>query len=109
MNKYEVVVTPEAEAGIIAAFNYIDQDSPANAEKWLRRLYRQIDALEQMPERCPLAPESEYLHEELRHLLFKSYRVIFRIEKTPKIVRVLYVRHGKRQTITYAGSQPTSG
>ena len=58
--RYEVVVTPEAETGIVAAFRYLRARSPLNAEKWLRALYQKIEMLEQMPERCGLAREKRF-------------------------------------------------
>ena len=99
MKRYEVIVTPEAEAGIFSAFEYINGRSPGNAAKWLRGLYREIDTLETVPERCSLARENEYFEDTLRQLLFKSHRIIFRVEQAEKIVRVLYVRHGKQRTV----------
>src|SRR5437016_5205037 len=93
------MVTPEAEAGIVRAFQYIFSHSPHNAGKWLRALYGKIDTLERMPAPCSLAREDEYFEETLRQLLFKSHRIIFRIEEASKIVRVLYVRHAKQRTI----------
>jgi plasmid stabilization system protein ParE len=96
---YEVIVTPEAEAGIVSAFEYINDRSPENAAKWLRGLYREIDTLETTPDRCSFARENEYLEGTLRQLLFKSHRIIFRVEQAEKIVRVLYVRHGKQKAV----------
>jgi plasmid stabilization system protein ParE len=63
------------------------------------RTYREIDTLELVPERCFLARENEYLEGRLRQLLFKSHRIIFRVEQAEKIVRVLYVRHGRQKTV----------
>ena len=71
--RYGVIVTPEAQTGIIAAFQYILERSPLNAQKWLRALYKKIDSLELMPERCSLARENEYLEDTIRHLVFKSH------------------------------------
>jgi plasmid stabilization system protein ParE len=99
VKRYEVIVTPEAEAGIVSAFDYISERSPENAAKWLRGLYREIDSLETVPERCSLARENEYLEGTFRQLLFKSHRIIFRVEQVEKIVRVLYVRHGRQKTV----------
>jgi plasmid stabilization system protein ParE len=99
VKKYEVIVTPEAEAGIVSAVAFIRQHSPENAIKWVRGLYKKIQTLETMPERCPLARENEYFEEELRQLVFKSHRIIFRIEKREHLVIVLHVRHGKQRTI----------
>lgn len=94
-----MIVTPEAEEGIISAFEYINERSPENAAKWLRSLYREINTLETSPERCSLARENEYFDGKLRQLLFKSHRIIFRVEQAEKLVRVLYVRHGRQKTV----------
>jgi plasmid stabilization system protein ParE len=40
--RYGVIVTPEAESGIVSAFEYIFERSPLNAERWLRALYKKI-------------------------------------------------------------------
>jgi plasmid stabilization system protein ParE len=93
---FRVFVTPEAELGIVSAFRYIEEHSPLNAEKWLRGLYARIDTLEQMPERCALAREAQFFGEDLRQLIFKSHRIVFRIEEEARIVRVLYILHGKQ-------------
>ena len=97
MITYRVLITPEAEQGVLDAFRYIDERAPISAERWLRKLYRRIDTLERMPRRCALAPESDYFGEELRQLIFESHRIVFRIEDAAGIVRVLFVVHGKQR------------
>jgi hypothetical protein len=42
VNKYAVVVTPEAEQGVLEAFAFIQECSSANERKGLRALYRKI-------------------------------------------------------------------
>src|SRR5712692_3669480 len=69
---------------------------PLNAARWLQGLYDQIDTLQRFPERCALAREREYLEEDLRQLVFKSHRIIFRIDKARRAVYVLHVRHATR-------------
>jgi plasmid stabilization system protein ParE len=105
VKRYEVIVTPEAEAGIVSAFQYINERSPGNAAKWLRGLYREIDTLETMPERCSLARENEYFEDTLRQLLFQSHRIIFRVEQAERIVRVLYMRDGKQRSVGESDSE----
>jgi len=83
-----VIVTPESEKNIEHAFSYIYDRSKCNAGKWIRGLYHEIDSLEQFPHRCGLAPDSTFVGEELRHLFYKSHRVIFRIEEKHRIVRI---------------------
>ncbi len=97
--KFHVIVTPEAQAGIRESFLYIHDRSPLNASRWLQRLYRKIDTLERMPERCSSAREQEYLEEDLRQLVFKPHRIVFQIDKPQKTGWVLWVHHAKRRGI----------
>jgi plasmid stabilization system protein ParE len=102
---YAVFITPAAEAEIRETFTYIHRDAPLNAQRWLTRLYEQIDTLELFPNRCPVAPDSEHMGQELRHLLFESHRIIFRVETEARIVRILGVRHASRRAM----GEPTPG
>ena len=97
--KFRVIVTPEAQTGIRQSFLYIRQHGPLNAARWLRGLYATVATLERMPERCGPAIERDYVDQDLRQLIFKSHRIVFRIDKPLKIVWVLWVRHGKQQAI----------
>jgi plasmid stabilization system protein ParE len=97
--KFRVIVTPEAQTNIRAALEYIHARSPLNAERWLQELYQQIDTLERFPERCSFAREKTYLEEDLRQLLFKSHRIVFKVERAQATVYVLYVRHAKRRAV----------
>jgi plasmid stabilization system protein ParE len=99
VKKYRVIVTPEAQAGIRQAFEYIYERAPLNAARWLQRLYQRVDTLEHFPERCAFARERQFLEEDLRQLVFQSYRVVFRVDETHHTVYVLYVRHAKRRAI----------
>ena len=97
--RYVVIVTPEAEANITAAYEYIAARPPMNAAGWLRDLYQQIDGLEEFPRRFAEAREQEYVSDEIRQAIFKSHRIIFTIDDASGTVYVLYVRHGKMRTI----------
>lgn len=99
MKSYKVIVTPEAQASIRESFLYIRARSPLNAERWIRRLYSEIDSLETFPERCAFALEREYLEVDLRQLLSKSHRVVFSVDKASSTVWVHEVRHAKRRAL----------
>ena len=92
--KFRVRITRTAERDIEEAWAFIAQDSPEEAEKFIRRLEEQIQTLERFPERCPLIPENEMLGTRYRHLIYGNYRNVFRI--AGKIVYVLRVIHGAR-------------
>ena len=97
--KYTVLITPTAETEIWEAFAYINRDAPVSAQHWLRAIYEGVEALELYPGRCPVAPESEHVGEELRHLVLGAYRVIFRMEEQAQVVRVIGVRHAARRAM----------
>jgi toxin ParE1/3/4 len=92
--KYKVDITASAEADIAAIWDYIAQDNPASATAFILRLEEQIGALEVLPERCSLVPESEYLGVPYRHQIFGQYRTIFKIVGTRVII--MRVIHGAR-------------
>ena len=92
-----VVVTPTASRHIDEAFAYIYERSPQNAERWLAGVQDAIGSLRRFPRRCGIAPETRFLGEELRHFIYKSHRIIYRIES--RVVRILYVRHGARRPV----------
>lgn len=95
MRRYRVVLHPDAEAELEEAYRFISDDSPANAAKWRRGLLKKARSLKSFPERCPLAPESKALGEEVRQLLHGVYRLLFIIDDDT--VTVLHVRHGARR------------
>jgi toxin ParE1/3/4 len=92
--KCKVDITASAEADIAAIWDYIAQDNPTSAATFILRLEEQIGALEALPERCPLVPESEYLGVLYRHQIFGQYRTIFKIAGARVII--MRVIHGAR-------------
>jgi plasmid stabilization system protein ParE len=96
---YTVEMTPTADTELRQSFMYIHGRSPRNAVRWLRGIHKAIDALEDFPNRCGIAPESEHLGERLRHYLFESHRIIFFVDEPGGVVRILRIRHGKMRAI----------
>jgi toxin ParE1/3/4 len=79
--KYRVKITRSAEIDIDEIWSFIAEDSAKEAGGFILELEKQIDTLEHFPERCPLIPENEPLGTKYRHLLYGSYRTIFRISE----------------------------
>jgi len=92
--KFSVDITPSAETDIAEIWDYIAQDSPANADALVLALEEQIASLEKFPERCSRIPENEILGTSYRHLIHGSYRTIFRIAGSSVVI--LRVIHGAR-------------
>jgi len=73
---------------------------PGAAGRWWRGLLDAIDSLDEMPERCPPIPEIDEFEEKLRHLLYYSHRIVFRINEAAKTVVVLRTYHAARKTLS---------
>ncbi len=98
---YQVVVQPSAQAELDEACRWVHQQSPARAVKWYHGLLEALRSLESNPERCGLAPESEYFEEQIRQLLYGKrngvYRILFTVQG--QTVSVLHIRHGARRLL----------
>lgn len=97
--KYRVEITATALAEVQEAYEWLAARSASAAHRWRAALLRAVDSLETFPERCPLAPEGDYLGAEIRQLLYGKrrgvYRILFQIRNN--VVHVLRVRHGARR------------
>jgi plasmid stabilization system protein ParE len=76
---------------------------PEAAERWFRGLVEAIYSLEQNPGRCPVIPEQREFEFEVRHLIYRSHRLIFAIDSAGKAVTVFRVYHGKRRRLSVEG------
>jgi plasmid stabilization system protein ParE len=73
---------------------------PEAAERWFSGLVDAIYSLEELPDRCPVIPEHDEFPFEIRHLLYFSHRIIFRIEGEARRVVIYRVYHGSRQRLS---------
>jgi plasmid stabilization system protein ParE len=72
---------------------------PEAAERWFRGLVEAIYSLEDLPDRCPVIPEHDEFPFEIRHLIYFSHRIVFRVEREIGRVVVYRVYHGARQRL----------
>lgn len=93
--KFDIFVTHRAQSETHAICTRIAMGSPANAELVLHRIERMIEALEYLPRRFPIAPESRRYKRELRHVVVSSFRVIYEVRE--ETIRVMAVRHAARR------------
>jgi plasmid stabilization system protein ParE len=100
--KYKLIIQPPAMADLDEAYRWIAERSPGNAARWFNRFLEALSTLEQSPNRCGIAPESEQIGREIRQLLHGRrggvYRALFVIEKNE--VHVLHIRHAARDTMS---------
>ena len=98
MKHYQVIILPAAERDIGEAYEWLAEQDNEAAIRWYNRLLEVIFSLDTFPERCPLAPESEFLNSEIREIFHGrrqyKYRILFTVSENE--VHVLHVRHGAR-------------
>ncbi len=81
-----------------AAFEWLVAQSPQHGPLWYNDLIDAVLSLDELAQRCPLAPENGTSVEEIRQLLHggkrHAYRILFTI-RGPNVM-VLHVRHASR-------------
>jgi toxin ParE1/3/4 len=93
--KYRVEFTASAEAELRAAYDFIARDKKSAASKWLCGALAAIRSLRTLPFRHEIVPEAEATAVTLRHIIYGSYRIIYRIDDHR--VRVFRVIHAARR------------
>ena len=89
--KYKVNLTQHAQNDLEHIFDYIAADSINNAANFILELEEKVSSLDTFPERHPLIPENEYFGTDYRHLVYKKYRIIYRIiERSVFILRIIH-------------------
>jgi len=101
---FHVIITEPAEADIRNAFEWWRDHRSANeAQRWYDNIIAAIAALRELPERCPLSPETDLHPSGLRELHFgvgrhPTHRIVFTIKASSVIV--LRVRHSAQRDLT---------
>jgi plasmid stabilization system protein ParE len=72
--------------------DYIAQDKPSAAEKWINTVFLKVEQLKSSPEIGRIV--SEIRSKQFRELIYGNYRIIYRMEK--KQISILTIRHGKQ-------------
>ena len=98
MKLYQVIILPTAERDIGEAYEWLAEQDAEAAIRWYNRLREVVFSLDTFPERCPLAPESEFFNLEIREIFHgrrqHKYRILFTVSEGE--VHVLHARHGAR-------------
>src|ERR1035438_7528082 len=96
---FRVKQTPQADHDLDLILEWLlAQQAGETGLRWFRTLKEALTSLSELPERCPLAPESKEFLFEVRQLLYGRkphlYRVLFTIEADTVVI--LHIRHGRR-------------
>ena len=98
---YRVELAKSAEAELEELYLWVVERAPSQGAAWFNGLERAILALERLPKRFRIAPESFDPDQAVRVLNYGRsphvYRVFFTVDNSANVVRVVHVRHGARQ------------
>ena len=92
--KYKVNLTQHGQNDLEHIFYYIAADSVNNAANFVFELEKKIYSLETFPDRHPLISENEFFGTDYRHLIYKKYRIVYRIAENS--VFILRIIHGAK-------------
>ena len=92
--KYQVNLSQQAQNDLEQIFYYIADDSINDAANFILQLEEKVYSLELFPDRQPLIPENEFFGTDYRHLIYKKYRIVYRI--AGRSVFILRIFHGAK-------------
>ena len=72
--------------------DYIAQDKPSAAQRWVNEVFTKVEQLKSSPQIGRVVPEIS--DNKFRELIYGNYRIIYRIEI--KQISILTIRHGKQ-------------
>lgn len=95
---YCVQFTMRAADDLEAVFDFVSEDSPQSAVRLVERLLAAIDSLQLLPHRYNVSKGSAALGERIRSMPVRPYLVRYSIDEARRVITILSVRHGARQT-----------
>lgn len=102
MEKYEIIMTPDAISDLKGLNNYI---SDVLASKYIARSYldeirKKISSLAHMPERIKLMEQEPWHSRGIWYMIVKNFNIYFRIDKTENRVYILNIIYAKRDQLS---------
>jgi toxin ParE1/3/4 len=92
VGEINIVITETAFADLEDIENYISQDSPAIARRFITRIFDKIDQLSEYPQSGKPVPE--FNDNTIRELLLNKYRIIYQFNNVQ--INILRIIHGAR-------------
>jgi len=88
----KIIWSPLAVDRVAEIAEYIAQDSPNSAEKWVESIFQVVERLEKFPKSGRVVPEIK--QDDFREIIHGNYRIIYRLQN--EIVSIHTVRHGRQ-------------
>lgn len=87
--------SPRAQRELTQLRDYIAQDSPFYARQFAERLVLAVERLALLPRSGRTVPEAGH-QDVIREVLFRGYRIIYRVLDAPDLVQIVAVLHAAR-------------
>ena len=94
---YQVILSPKAIEDLEAIVRYVAAESPQAARKIGQQLIEKTKELSQYPLRGQRVPEFD--DENIRQLIIRPYRIVYRVEKNIKRVSVARFWHASQENL----------
>jgi plasmid stabilization system protein ParE len=95
-----IIWTERAVRNLKHVFDYIAVDSKIYASHFTKRIVKASEKLKHFPFMGREVPE--FADQQLREVLFQSYRIVYRIAGDVKIVEIIAVVHASRDLLSLA-------
>lgn len=90
----KVIWTEKAAAHLKAIHDYIAEDSPVYASRFIKALVHATLKLETFPRAGRSVPEFEHVPIALREVIYQGYRIIYRLNSDSD-AEIVTVAHGR--------------
>jgi toxin ParE1/3/4 len=93
---YKLIWSPAARDDLHDIVGFIARDNPERAMSFGFELISETDRLQNFPESGRIVPE--YQNRNLRELIFRPYRIVYRLNHERKVCEIARVWHSARGT-----------
>jgi plasmid stabilization system protein ParE len=91
---WKVIVSPRADSDLGNIVSFIARHNPAAASRIGHALIARAEILTQFPEMGRMVPEFNL--PDLREIVYRSYRVIYRVKKREQLIEIVRFWHAAR-------------
>ena len=101
MERYNVIITPDAAADLSQIKSYIAYtlQAPDTALKYMRGLRQEIEKLESFPAAIVPVPDEPWRSRGIIRVIYKNFYIYYRTDENAKCVYVLNVIYARRNQL----------
>ena len=91
---FQIIWSEQARDDLQSIVLFIAQDNPTVAESFGYQLMSKVDVLAQFPQLGRVVPEEN--DEMVREIIFRPYRIIYKVLAEKQIIAIARIWHGAR-------------